>query len=60
METYIEASNMLLTRFEFYGGHRITDKVDKARRKVVKSGQGEIVTEQFFLTGERAPIRRKK
>ena len=60
MEYFIEVSGMLLHRHEFAGGASVKDKINSARRKMVSKGEAEIVTEDFFLTGEkRTNIKRK-
>ena len=60
-ETFIQHKDLLLTRFEYYGGDAPAPKVNAARHKLVAKGQARIIqNEREWDPKEAKKIVRKK
>lgn len=61
MEQFIEHGEMLLNRFEWFGGIIPKPKDVKARRKLIKNGDAVIVVEADWTeSSEKRNIQRKR
>lgn len=59
MERFIEEGELLLTNFEWAGGHSVKPNIVRERRKLVNFGKAEIVKGEDYFTGPTRTIKRK-